>query len=151
MHEETREKLRKQTVSVLLVVRSEYLSNGASPLKHWDQIQDRLRAAARTTDDVPGWVTALTRSLNLSAPSKARSLATDVLAKTVAEHRCASDWLDLVEGEHGYLMALAILEADKKRTARIAEQEMEWAARAAEVDNYKTEEEPCNSADTSLF
>lgn len=154
MDEKKRELLRQRTVSVLLAVRNEYLNAGANPLKHWDQIQDRLRAAARTSADVPGWITALSRSLNLTAPSRARCSATEALQSEASG--CASEWLDLVEAEHGYLMAMAMLEADKKRAARAAEKEAEWAARAAEVDAqvemYKQEEDnQCNSADSNLF
>lgn len=139
MDESKRELLRRRTVNVLLAVRSEYLNAGANPLKHWDQIQDRLRTAARTSVDAPGWITALSRSLGLSAPSRARCLATDLLCGETAD--CASDWLDMVESEHGYLMALAMLEADKKR----AEREAEWVAQAADIDAqvniFKQEEE----------
>lgn len=144
MQEETREKLRQQTVAVLLTVRNEYLSAGANPLKHWDQIQDRLRSAARTSADVPEWVTKLSRSLGLASPSRARCSATDTLAGTVRELACAGAWLDLVEDEHGYLMAMTMLEADKRRAAREAEKTAEFETYRAEADaaarNFEEEE-----------
>jgi len=49
-------------------------------------------------------------------------LATDRLTKTVTENTCATAWLDLVEDEHGYLIAKAQLAAD----ARKREREADW-------------------------
>lgn len=118
MDETTRERLRALTVEVLLDLRAEYLASGASPLKHWTQLQDRMRAAARTTTSVPGWVTALARSLGLGAPTRARSGSTLALQEAVTEAARPSRWLDLVEEEHAYLIALARLRAEQRKEQR---------------------------------
>jgi len=106
------------TVAVILAVRAQYLAAGASPLKHWDQIQDRVRAAAATSRDVATWTTSLARSLGLGAPDSNRSSATSRLARVVEEDATSDRWLDLVEEEHAYLMALARLEAERRQEER---------------------------------
>lgn len=121
MDNDLREKLRSETIELLLAVRSQYLTAGASPLKHWDQLQSRLRSAARTSTSVPEWITALARSLGLPAPTKRRSLATDKLERTVATHGCAPQWLDMLEDEHGYLIAKCQLMADQRKHEREAD------------------------------
>lgn len=131
MSNELRERLRSETVDLLLTVRNQYLAAGASPLKHWDQIQTRLRSAARTSTNVPEWITALARSLGLPAPTKRRSLATDKLERTVGTHGCATQWLDLLEDEHGYLIAKCQLLADQRKNEKEAEWDY-WLTRAEE-------------------
>lgn len=105
------------TVLVLLDLRAAYLAAGASPLKHWDQILDRMRAATRTTSSVEEWHTAISRSLQLGSPSKAASSALLELVQTVGPFRGA--WLDLVERESGLLMAMCRLEAERRKDARV--------------------------------
>jgi hypothetical protein len=116
LNEPDKEKLRTLTVEVLLEVRSAYLrSPGANALNHWDQIQNRVRMSARTSANPAEWVTTLTRSLKLGAPSSACSAATMALTHEVHDRRCDSQWLDLVEGEVGLLMAMARAIADARR------------------------------------
>lgn len=114
--ETTKESLRTLTVAVLLDLRAAYLAAGASPLKHWDQLLDRMRAATRTTSSVEEWHTAVSRSLQLAAPVSSACSTLDLLVRGVGDRR--SDWLDLVEREHGYLLAAARLEAERRRDAR---------------------------------
>jgi len=116
LDETTKESLRLLTVAVLMDLRAAYLAAGASPLKHWDQLLDRMRAATRTTASVEEWHTAISRSLQLGSPSNAASSSLDALVRAVGARR--GDWLDLVEREHGYLMAACRLEADRRRDAR---------------------------------
>lgn len=110
------DRVREETVSLIMAMRSEYLQAGASPLKHWDQLQDRMRAAARQSANVPQFVTSMSRSLSLGAPSNDRSLVIDSLTILVGEE--SSKWLDLVEEEHSYLMALCRLEAQQRKNNR---------------------------------
>ncbi len=63
--EQAKERLRTLTVEVLLCYRAAYLKAGASPLKHWDQLQDRMRSAARRSQTPEEWATALSRGLQL--------------------------------------------------------------------------------------
>jgi hypothetical protein len=117
--EEQREKLREVTVGALLAIRSEYLKTpGCSVLKHWDQMSDRMRAAARTSAGPEEWVTAMLRSLQISAAGKYSSRSLDRLVETARPMR--ADWLRLVEAEFGYLVAKARLDAETRRERREA-------------------------------
>lgn len=111
---EQREHLVRETVGLLLDLRRAYLQAGASPMKHWDQILDRMRASARTSSSVPEWVTGMSRALQLGSPSKALSSAIERLTIAVVEVGAAT-WLDLIEREHGYLMARARLESERRK------------------------------------
>lgn len=117
-NEETKEAWRNLLVLVLLDLRAAYLAAGASPLKHWDQLLDRMRASSRTSSSVEEWHTSMCRSLQLGAPSSAASSTLSELVLTVGPYR--SELLDLVEREHGYLMAKARLEAERRKDARDA-------------------------------
>ena len=110
--------MRSATVLLILELRAMYLANGASPLKHWDQISDRTRSSARKSTSVQEWSSALMRSLQLAAPSKSASSAISSLLATVAER--SAEWLDLVERECGLLMALAREEAERRKDVREA-------------------------------
>lgn len=115
--EEKKEALRMRTVAVVLELRAQYLADGANPLKHWQQIHDRLRMAARTSASVPEWATAMQRSLKIATPSSSLSSAILQLADEAA---CIPDpcWLDLIDQEHGYIMALARAESEDRREQR---------------------------------
>lgn len=123
LDEKTKESLRNLTTLVVLDLRAAYLANGASPLKHWDQMLDRMRSATRTTSSVEEWHTAVSRGLQLGAPSSAACSTLSELVATVGPFR--SEWLDLVERESGYVIALARLEAEKRRDVRDAKAAME--------------------------
>ena len=116
--EATRERLRTLTVEVLLQIRREYLGTGASALKHWAQLQDRMRSAARTTTTPEEWATAMCRSLRLPALHSSTCSALMDLVHVVTEKKCATEWLDLIEREYGYLLALARLASEKAREQR---------------------------------
>lgn len=119
--DETKEEWRAQTVAVLLDLRAAYLANGASALKHWDQMLDRMRAAARTSASVEEWHTSMMRSLQLGAPSSGASSMLTTLVALVGPYR--SEWLDLIEREHGLLLAMARLEAERRRDVREAKKD----------------------------
>lgn len=114
--EETKEAWRGLLVLVLLDLRAAYLADGGNVLRHWDQLLDRMRAAARTSSSMEEWHTSMCRSLQLGAPSSAASSTLSELVATVGIYR--SEALDLVEREHGYLMAKARLEAERRKDAR---------------------------------
>lgn len=116
LSDEERERLVEQTVDVLLELRRAYLLTGASPLKAWDQITDRLRASARTTANVAEWITSMNRGLQLGAPSRQLSSAIERLSVTVGAR--AVDWLDLLEREHGYVIAKTRMGAEKRKSGR---------------------------------
>lgn len=116
LSEAEKERLRTLTVEVILEARSAYLrTSGANVLKHWDQIHDRVRMAARTSSNPAEWITMLYRSLKIGAPSSDSSAATMALTHDVHDKRCDSAWLDLVESELGLLMAMARSISEERR------------------------------------
>lgn len=116
--ENAKERLRTATVEVLLDLRAAYLAGGASPLKHWDQLHDRLRSAARTTDSPEEWHSAMLRSLQLAAANSSACSGLKRLVDLVHELDARRAWFDLLEREHGYLIALTRLDSEKRREAR---------------------------------
>jgi hypothetical protein len=115
-----REALLARTVAVVLELRRQYLAAGANPLKHWQQLHDRLRMATRTTTSVAEWATRVQAGLQLGVPSSSLSSAVLLLEDEVA---CIPQpaWLDLLEREHAHVMALARKEAEDRREQRLAE------------------------------
>lgn len=121
LNEVEKEKLRDLTVDVLLELRAAYLRTpGVNALKHWDQLQDRMRLAARTATSPEEWSTVISRSLKVGAPNVTCSAAIMALSAEVFEKRCATAWLDLVEAEYGYLMAKTRLLSEQRREGQVA-------------------------------
>lgn len=121
IEEKTKELLRTKTVELLLELRAAYLASpGSNSLKHWDILTERLRAAARTTASPEEWGTKMRRDLNLSGPNSSGSQALIDLVHEVTERNARREWLDLIERESGYIMALTKLSAEKRKEARDA-------------------------------
>lgn len=117
--DEEKERVRNLTIEHVLDVRAAYLrTSGASPLKHWDMIQSRMRAAAKTTSSVEEWATALARALHLDAPSSAYSQSLLALADYVRERKGAPEFLQMIDDEYGYVMAMARSLAERRKEAR---------------------------------
>jgi hypothetical protein len=111
---ERRERLVAATVAVLIEARAQYLAEGANPLKHWDQLQERMRIAARTSDGPEQWFTTLCRELRLArAPS--RDLSTSVLSLAELIGPDPGEWLEWLEAEHGLVFARLRLEAERRK------------------------------------
>jgi len=115
-----REALIQRTVAVVLELRRQYLATGANALKHWQQIHDRLRISVRTTTSVAEWATRMQAGLKLGVPSSSLSSAILLLEDEAA---CIPQpaWLDLIEREHAYVMAVARKEAEDRKEQREAE------------------------------
>ncbi len=114
--EEAKEKLRTATVEVLLEMRSAYLRTGqANTLKHWEILQNRTRAAARTCATPEKWATKLQRDLQIQSLGKSGSQVLTDLVHEVTELVARTEWLDLVEKEIGYLMAMARLTSEQRK------------------------------------
>lgn len=110
--------VRGHLVEYVLEVRRDYLASGASALTHWTQIEQRLRASARTTATAAEWASDVARRLRLPAASRDRSsVMTEIVASTGDRHRA---FLDLVQRETPYVIALARVEADRIRQDRDA-------------------------------
>ena len=110
--------LLEPLVSLVLGVRAQYLAAyPRAALKHWDQIQDRLRAAARTSGNLSELTTSLLRMLGLSAPSKSTSSAVIELQEIGEDfkgHRIMS-W---IESNFALVVARSRLEAERRKDAR---------------------------------
>lgn len=116
MDEQAMELLRSLTVEAMLELRASYLRTpGCNVLKHWDQLTDRLRAAARSSASPEEWVTTMMRTLQLGAPREGSASRYRDLADFVRERDAASAWLDLLEREYGYIMAVARGVAEQRK------------------------------------
>lgn len=121
LDEAKKERLRTLTVELVLAVRIEYLRSGqANVLKHWEQLESRLRAAAATCSNPEELATRYVRGLQLVGLSKESSRVLSELADYVREQGCAIDWLELIDAESAYLMALARLQSEQRKEAREA-------------------------------
>lgn len=119
--DQEKERLRTLTMEVVLALRAMYLQAFGSTvvLSHWTQIQDRMRSATRTTANVEEWVTDICKNLRLPAPSSLASSAVFELAAYVREHAGAGAWLDLIDREWGYIMAVSRETSEKRKAARL--------------------------------
>lgn len=120
LKEEQKERLRTLTVELVLDLYTQAIRSGWNPLDLWDQVANRLRAAVNVTQTPEEWLSDMLRKLRLSAPSKDSSASLIDLSSQVREWGCASAWLDLVEREHGLLVALARKVNEERRDARNA-------------------------------
>lgn len=107
---------RRAAVQVLLALRALHLANGANPMTHWTQLQDRMRAAARTQDTAARWATKIQSDLRIQETDNSLSLAICELAAVVGSDDVG--FLTLVEAEHAYLIALARQESEHRQQRR---------------------------------
>lgn len=123
LNEEEKEKLRTRTVEFLLCLRAQYLAGGANALRHYDQIQNRMLAAARQSATAEEWTTAMMRGLQLPAPNSSTCSAILDLSnavRDVGEQGC-EEWFGLLEREYGLLMALVRKCAEERKAKRESE------------------------------
>lgn len=112
--ESRKQELRDATVDVVMELRRAYLMmSSCSVLKHWTQIQERLRAAARTTESVEEWSTKMCRSLGLACLGTEGAGRLVALKSIVGDDRAS--WLDLLEKEYGAIMAAARLRVEEQK------------------------------------
>lgn len=110
---------RKATVKLLGCLRMQYLRTpSCNPMKHWEQLATRSRAASRTSANLPEWLTTMCRSLQIDAPDNWTSLAASALQGLLPSQRDADDWLEMVDRENGFLMASLRVEADQRRAEK---------------------------------
>ena len=102
----------------VLAARAEFLAQGASSLSHWEQIETRMRAAAKMTTTASEWATRTLRGLRIVGGNRSLSLATAHLVATVSDRPGAL--LDLIDRESAYVLALARIEAERRKRARTA-------------------------------
>ena len=119
LDEKRRRAIEELLVEVVLDIRAEYLrTTGCNVLKHWDQIQERVRIAARTTGSVEEWLTNLRRRLVLGAPTGNSSRSCDALVSEVRDEATQREFLDLVERRYAFVMARARRVSEERREAR---------------------------------
>ena len=116
MDDQRLEAMRGATVDLILSLRAQYLANGASPLKHWDQISERIQASIRQTSTVDQWCSLMMRQLQLQSPSLNSASSIAALRSTVGVHVLA--WQRMVANETGALMADARLLAEQRKLGR---------------------------------
>ncbi len=120
IQESTKIEWRESLVQFLMCVRREYLqTSGCSPLKHWDQMQTRLRLAARTSETLEELVSTLLRKLQILAPGQPLCKAISSLRSAVATGE-TPPFLAMVEAEEGYLWACVRLEAERRKAEVVA-------------------------------
>lgn len=118
MTPDEKKEAQRLTVLLLLEVRREMLSAGANPLKHWDQLQDRLLIASRTTATLHGWFAALCKHLCLPAVDSSTSLALDALQHQAAQFE--RQWVAEIQRLAPALIAQCRVVADAKKEARMS-------------------------------
>lgn len=119
LSEVEKERLRSAAVEMLLEMRAAYIrTSGANVLKHWDILQSRMRSASRTSGNVEEWATDMARAMRLGSPSASYSEALRTLADRAREH--GSAFLDLVDAEWGYILAMARAVAEQRKAVRDA-------------------------------
>lgn len=101
----------------VLAARAEFLAQGANSLSHWEQIETRMRAAAKMTTTAPEWMTRTLRGLRIVGQSRSLSLATVALAAAVGDR--PGVLLDLIDRDSAYILALARSEAERRKRARV--------------------------------
>ena len=152
LSEANKERLRSLTVDLVLALRAEYLHSGhGNVLKHWEQLETRMQAAARTSGSAEEFVTSYCNGLQLVGLGKPTSRALSELVDTVREMGCASEWLAMLDstgGEISYIMALTRRSAEQRADARADANEAPVLSREALEDAARkhgilTETDPC--------
>ena len=77
-----------------------------------------MRICTATAGSVEEWVTLMCQGLRLATPSKDLSASMIELATEESCNVSATQWLNMVEREHAYLMALARAEAEDRKATR---------------------------------
>ena len=126
-------KLESVLVEVIVSTRDAYLraKKGRPPLDYWTQLQNRIRAAARTSATAAEFLTTLQRKLQLDAPSSSDSLVMSSLVKLCDDNDLDIELMEHIEREIGFLMAMARQIVDERKAARtpgFTREELEKAA-----------------------
>lgn len=116
------ERLRTMTVELVLEIRAAYLRAGGSPLKHWDQLQSRMRSATARAANPDEWETMMGRGLQLGAPSKGRCRALLDLGSTVRELGAQREWLRMMDREAGLILAMTRAASEQRRAEVVNEE-----------------------------
>lgn len=103
------EEMRGAVVDLVLAVRE------TAELRTWDQVQGRLRVAAQTCCTAEAFATAMQQSMRAVARKSYARAATRLVDISAPDPLAM---LRLVDREHGYIIALAQLETDRRHAER---------------------------------
>jgi len=108
LEDNQKKRLETLAVELALALRSAYLSEqgGRPPMNYWEQMENRMRAAARQTASASEWASLMQRRLQIGNLPKGASSALIDLVRFCDEHQAHTEFLDLVERDHGLLVAL---------------------------------------------
>ena len=111
--------LKQLLVEWILALRAEYLAAGANAVTHWEHLQTRPLAAARTCGTLDEWITLTRRKLQLGAPSRDSSRCSVALISEVQDQGWRDvDVLRLVERRIALLIAESRAEAEERKARR---------------------------------
>jgi len=91
-----------------------------SGLRMWDQMQSRLRVAAKLSRTTEEFATTLQRGMRSEMRKALSSAICDFVDQAGTEHRAV---LHMVDREHAYILALAQLATDEKFAKRKAKRD----------------------------
>ena len=111
--------LKRLLVEWLLALRAEHLASGANAVTHWEHLQTRPLAAARTCGTIDEWITTTRRKLQLTAPSKDSSRCSVALCSEIRDQGWKdTEVLRLVERRIALVIAEARAEAEERKARR---------------------------------
>lgn len=112
---------RLATVTVILRMRTWAIRYGASPLKVWDMLSERVRLATRRATSVESWSSTIMRSFQISTVDAETGQALLDLAGAVGPD--VDEWLNFLGDEHQFTFAAARERFDREKKARKAKTE----------------------------
>lgn len=111
--------IKSLLVEWLLALRGEYLASGANAVTHWEHLQTRPLAAARTCGTIDEWITTTRRKLQLTAPSNDSSRCSVALVTESREQGWKdTELLRFVERRIALIIAEARTEAEERKARR---------------------------------
>lgn len=124
LDENQKKQLETLAVEMVLELRSEYLAsvNGRPSMSYWEQLQNRMRSAARSTTTASEWVTQVMRRMQIASLRKSASRSLVELVRFCDEHDAHLDFLAMVERDNALLIALAQLIAEERKRPQVAEE-----------------------------
>lgn len=114
--------LLELVVEWLLALRAEYLTAGANAMTHWEHLQTRPQAAARTQGTLAEWIDATRRGLRLGAPTRDSSTCSLALLREARDQGWAdATALGWIERRMSLVIARARERADERKARRESE------------------------------
>lgn len=119
LEEKQKKALETITVEFVLSLRSEYLreQDGRPPMNYYEQLQNRMRGAARQTSSASEWASLMQRRLQIGSLSKDASRALIDLVRFCDEHQAHGDFLTAIDRDHALLIALVQLIVEERKAA----------------------------------